>query len=347
MGAPELLVLPEAPEPLGAPLGFDLMTGSVLEDGRYQIIGPLGAGPSGLGARRSRDPSLSIPERNALAHGTKVYSAQDWETGDSVVVKMFDDTLGKYSRSQNTSEMAAGILLASETGFVTPIALGTEDVDGVPRRFQVTKYQSDGTLAEKMIRDGVLSATEALVAAAAIAKRAAVMHRMGLLHRDIKLANIYPIATGNTHLLGDFGITERYVDEPTSEMLEHIPSLELWRQVGKMQKPEGVFDASLGTAPPDRFSTRLQQNPNPNEDAFSIASSVVFAVLERYPFGEFAKGDAARYVETLIDEGPVPITELVERGIKLDKAQVLARALRIDREKRASVDDLSSLAVAA
>jgi DNA-binding SARP family transcriptional activator/tRNA A-37 threonylcarbamoyl transferase component Bud32 len=70
--------------------------------------------------------------------------------------------------------------------------------------YYVAPYIADGSLRDRLLRDGPVPAREAILIARQIARALTEAHRRGVIHRDIKPENI--LLLGGDVLLADFGI---------------------------------------------------------------------------------------------------------------------------------------------
>jgi serine/threonine protein kinase len=86
--------------------------------------------------------------------------------------------------------------------------------------YLVLEYLGGGTLAERIRREGPLSAREAATAMATLARAVAFAHGEGVLHRDLKPSNIL-LASDGQPKIADFGLAKLAVDsvpDPSSTL---------------------------------------------------------------------------------------------------------------------------------
>ena len=172
-----------------------LSTGDHL--GRYEILGPLGAG--GMG---------------------EVYRARDTELDREVAVKVLLEAVAQDPDRIARFEREAK-LLASLSHQNIATLYGLEEHEG--QRYLVMELAEGETLAERLER-GILPADEALEIALQIAKGLEAAHEAGIVHRDLKPANVMLSSEGKVKVL-DFGLGKAWQTEEGDADLTHSPTL--------------------------------------------------------------------------------------------------------------------------
>ena len=165
--------------------------------GRYEILGPLGAG--GMG---------------------EVYRARDNELDREVAVKVLLEAVAQDPDRIARFEREAK-LLASLSHQNIAILHGLEEHEGL--RYLVMELADGETLAERL-QKGPVPVDEALEIALQIAKGLEAAHSAGIVHRDLKPANVMLSAAGKVKLL-DFGLAKAWQPELSDVDFAHSPTL--------------------------------------------------------------------------------------------------------------------------
>ena len=169
------------------------LEGGVVIDGRYRVIGPLGAG--GVGA---------------------IYEAEHEHLGRRVALKVLHDRGADADMRHRFEREAKGLASMSHPHVVGILDYGF--VRDVP--YLVMELLEGQTLGERLER-GVLEPSQALELCRQILSGLGHAHEKGLVHRDLKPANIWLMrderGADQVKIL-DFGFAKR-VDDPQGPMV--------------------------------------------------------------------------------------------------------------------------------
>lgn len=153
--------------------------GEMLEFGSCRIVRVLGKG--GMGT---------------------VYEAEQRDSGRRVALKVLGQTLDTpelRSRFLREGQLAAAVRHPHVVGVIS-----AEEVEGTP--VIAMELLHDGTLAEKVKREGPMPIPAAINAVLQIIDGLSAAHAVGVLHRDVKPANCFISADGMVKV-GDFGLS--------------------------------------------------------------------------------------------------------------------------------------------
>lgn len=139
-----------------------LSAGQVV-DGRYEIVGPLGAG--GMG---------------------QVYKARRVRLGDEVAVKVLSTEADLEARERFLRESRA----AAQLRHPHVVSILDFDVDADGRPFLVMELLSGPSLREEIAVGGAMPAARAVPILRVVASALQLAHDHGVVHRDVKPANI-------------------------------------------------------------------------------------------------------------------------------------------------------------
>jgi len=146
--------------------------------GRYEIVGPIGAG--GMG---------------------EVWRARDTELGREVAVKVLpDDFASDETRLERFQREAKALAALSHPNLLDIYDVGT--TDGI--HYAVTELLEGDTLRERITPNG-LPWKKVTSIGAAVADGLAAAHGRGIIHRDLKPENLFITADGRVKIL-DFGL---------------------------------------------------------------------------------------------------------------------------------------------
>ena len=165
--------------------------------GRYEILGPLGAG--GMG---------------------EVYRARDTELDREVAVKVLLEAVAQDPDRIARFEREARLLASLSHQNIATLH-GLEEHEG--QRYLVMELAEGETLAERLQR-GSLPADEALEIALQIANGLEAAHEAGIVHRDLKPANVMLSHEGKVKVL-DFGLGKAWQTDEGDADLTQSPTL--------------------------------------------------------------------------------------------------------------------------
>jgi tetratricopeptide (TPR) repeat protein len=164
--------------------------------GRYEILGPLGAG--GMG---------------------EVYRARDTDLDRDVAIKVLPEAVAHNpDRLERFRREAKAVAKLAHSNILEIWDFGTEgDIT-----FSVTELLEGETLRERL-EGGTLGWRKATEIGAAIADGLAAAHEAGIVHRDLKPSNVFVTNDGRLKVL-DFGLA-RHDSLKSEESATHAPTL--------------------------------------------------------------------------------------------------------------------------
>jgi serine/threonine-protein kinase len=174
---------------------MSLETGDRL--GRYEILGPLGAG--GMG---------------------EVYRAHDERLDRDVAIKVLPEEVAQDQARLTRFEREAKLLASLSHQNIATLH-GLEEHD--EKSFLVMELAEGETLAERINR-GPIPVDDALPIALQIAEGLEAAHEQGIIHRDLKPANVMLSPEGKVKIL-DFGLAKAWQLEEGDPDLTHSPTL--------------------------------------------------------------------------------------------------------------------------
>ncbi|MCW5934494.1 MAG: protein kinase [Fimbriimonadia bacterium] len=147
-----------------------------------------------------------------------VYEALDTRMNRRVAVKELHLPAGvtDSARQDRIHRFQREARAAGQLTHPNIVTIYETEVDPDGRYFIVMEYLEGENLREKMLRDGVIPAEEAVGIATQVLEALTEAHSKGVIHRDIKPENIHLIGEGRVKLT-DFGIA-RLKYEPTITM---------------------------------------------------------------------------------------------------------------------------------
>jgi len=254
--------------------------------GRYEILGPLGAG--GMG---------------------EVYRAKDTELDREVAVKVLLESVAQDPDRIARFEREARLLASLSHQNIATLH-GLEEHEG--QRYLVMELAEGETLAERLQR-GFLPADEALEIALQIANGLEAAHEAGIVHRDLKPANVMLSPEGKVKIL-DFGLGKAWQTADGDADLTHSPTL-----TGQMTEG-GMLLGTVAYMSPEQARGKRVDNRTDNW-AFGC---VLFEMLTgQKPFqGETVTDALAAVVtfepdwENLPDATPPTILHLLRRCLQ-------------------------------
>lgn len=224
----------------------------------------------------------------------EVYLAEDTRLGRKVAIKILpaefalDD--GRLKRFELEARSASAL---NHPNILTIHEIG--EADGV--RFIATEYV-DGRTLKDVLRDGRLAAETALDIAVQIASALDEAHSSGIVHRDIKPDNVMVRPNGLVKIL-DFGVA-KFLGTGAAE-----PSGAAEGTAGPGKTQAGAI---IGTAEYMSPEQARGGQVDRRSDIFSFG-----AVLYEMLSGKkaFPGDDAADAIESILNEDPKPIAEVV------------------------------------
>ncbi len=248
-----------------------------------------------------------------LAQGgfSSVYRARQPSAGRSVAIKVLTATLDDETLPRFQRECQALGTVAAHPGICTLYSSGQTE-DGHP---YLVMELCDGTLGDRVRRDGPMAPEEAVASLATLADALAHAHARGIIHRDVKPDNVLVTQFGHL-VLTDFGIA---------------------RMEDGFHTTSGVVTASLAHAAPEVLDGGT---PTEASDVWSLASTGYQLLTGTAPFRR--TGEAASVMITRVFREAPP--DLREAGIPVAVAEALEGAMAKDPAKR--TPDMATFAAA-
>ena len=214
-------------------------------------------------------------------YGT-VFRALQREIGRTVAVRVLPVRPEVALRERFKRECEILRALSEQHNIVTLFAAGFTVVD---QPFLVMEYMPNGSLADRVERDGRVPWGEAVAIVTKLADAMAIAHATGILHRDIRCQKVLISSTGEPRL-ADLGLA-RLMDAVEAR----------------------TAPVSLGHAAPEVVEGR---RPSESADIYSLGSTL-FELLAGAPAFIGANDEQVNAVLTRIAERPVP--DLRRRGV--------------------------------
>jgi non-specific serine/threonine protein kinase len=243
-------------------------------------------------------PGIENPVEVGQGGVAVVYRAHQTTFGRDVAVKVLTVAgVDESVRDRFTAECQALGALSHHPNIVTVFDAGL-----TPARlpYLVMEYLPNGSLDDRIQREGALEPGEALSIGVKVAGALESAHRAGVLHRDVKPANILVSDFGEP-LLADFGIA---------------------RVAGSSRvTATGMVTGTPAHAPPEIFEG---QPASRQSDLYSLASTVYTLLSGSSPFNRDTDEDIIALILRVGTEDP---PDLRGRGVPDRVALVIERAM--------------------
>jgi hypothetical protein len=241
---------------------------------------------------------------------SQVYRCRQRPFGRVVAVKVLLNLVDAPGLESFEQECRAVGALSSHRNVITVFDAGVTE-NGHP--YLAMQYASDGSLAERLAREGRLPESYVLDVGEKVASALAAAHLARVLHRDLKPANILLDDAGEP-LLADFGVAS----------------------LGGTAVIAGdTITATIAHAAPEVLAGG---EPTARSDIYSLGSTL-FTLLYGQP--PFARSDDETPAEFIARVRNAPLPDLREIGVSDATASVLERAMARDPQARyASADAL-------
>ncbi|OBG97514.1 protein kinase [Mycobacterium sp. E136] len=241
--------------------------------------------------------------------GGVVYRCYQQSLARSVAIKVLASDLDEDDRERFFREGYAMGALSGHPNIVNILQVGVTESN---RPFIVMPYHREGSLAERLRREGRIAWPEALRIGVKLCGALETAHRTGTLHRDIKPANV---------LFNDYG-------EP------QLSDFGTARIAGGYKTVTGFFTGTLSYTAPEV----LEGNPPTVEaDVYSLGASIYALIAGKPPHERKNDEDLiAHYLR--ITSTPVP--DLRPQGIPADVCAAIEKAMaRKPSDRYASAAD--------
>jgi non-specific serine/threonine protein kinase len=255
-------------------------------------------------------PGLENPEVIGQGGFGTVFKVEEPEFGRSVAVKVIEERLnGENVRKAFLRECQAMGALSGHPHIVTVLRGGTTESG---RAYIVMDLMSEGSLNDRIQRDGPMPWPEVLEIGVMVAGALETAHRAGILHLDLKPANLLVSKYGEPKL-ADFGIS---------------------RLPGVTETTDGRVKASVAFAAPERL---LDGTATVASDLYGLGATM-FTLLTGRPAFTSEGGDDLLATVARVVRDPVP--DLRPRGVPDVVARVIERLMaKSPAERYASAAD--------
>lgn len=221
----------------------DLQNGTVLNNGRYRIDGILGNGGFGITYIAF---DINLQRKVAIKEFfLRNYCTRD-DASTQVSFSNMDRTGFVSELKQKFFDEAVNIAKLSHPNIITVYDYFRENNTA----YYVMEYISEGTLADKLNKEGKIYPDQALQYITEIGDALTYLHDESLCHLDIKPSNI--MLKNNKPVLIDFGLSKQYDDnkkDPTTST------------------PTGI---SAGFSPIEQYNNKT----TPKSDQYSLAATL-------------------------------------------------------------------------
>ncbi|WP_214405144.1 serine/threonine-protein kinase [Pseudonocardia lacus] len=243
-------------------------------------------------------PGLENPEVIGQGGFGTVFKVEEPEFGRSVAVKVIEERLnGDNVRKAFLRECQAMGALSGHPHIVTVLRGGTTDSG---RAYIVMDLMSEGSLGDRIAREGPLPWSEVLETGVMMAGALETAHRAGILHLDMKPANVLVSKYGEPKL-ADFGIS---------------------RLPGVTETTDGRVKASVAFAAPERL---LDGTATVASDIYGLGATLYTLLVGRPAFTSETGNDDLLATVARVVRDPVP--DLRPRGVPDVVARVIERMM--------------------
>ena len=275
----------------------NLQPGSTLQNGKYQIQRVLGQGGFGvtyLALQQGLNRIVAIKEffmenfcvRNADTHHVTIATE-----GSRELVERYRNKFLKEARN---------IAKLEHPNIVSIIDVFEENSTA----YYVMKYAQNGSLDDKVKREGHLSEAEATRYILKIANALHFVHQHKMTHLDVKPANIL-LSDNDEPWLIDFGLSKQY-DTETGEQTSSTP-----------------LGYSPGYAPIEQYMAGGAGTFSPESDIYSLGAT----------FYKLLTGATPPDASTVANDG-LPVQALKEKGVSQRAITVIFQAMEPLRKDR-------------
>ena len=274
-----------------------LQPGSTLQNGKYEIQRVLGQGGFGvtyLALQQGLNRIVAIKEffmenfcvRNADTHHVTIATE-----GSRELVERYRNKFLKEARN---------IAKLEHPNIVSIIDVFEENSTA----YYVMKYAQNGSLDDKVKREGHLSEAEATRYILKVAKALRFVHQHKMTHLDVKPANIL-LSDNDEPWLIDFGLSKQY-DTKTGEQTSSTP-----------------LGYSPGYAPIEQYMAGGAGTFSPESDIYSLGAT----------FYKLLTGNTPPDASTVVNNG-IPVQELHAKNVSQRAISVIFQAMEPLRKDR-------------
>ncbi|MDB6079287.1 MAG: pknH 2 [Akkermansiaceae bacterium] len=234
-----------------------------------------------------------------------VYEAEQKGSGRRVALKVLGQMLDSpelRSRFLREGQIAASVRHPNVVGVIS-----AEDFEGTP--VIAMELLHDGTLADRVKRDGPMPVAAAIDATLQIIAGLEAAHAAGVLHRDVKPANCFISADGVVKV-GDFGL-----------------SISTFAQLENSLTQSGTVLGTPAFAAPEQLRG---EDLDQRADIYSVGSTLYYLLTGACPHEEQT---LVALIASVLTSRPADPRSL-RRDIPAPLARVIMRCLERDKTKR-------------
>ena len=267
-----------------------LQPGSTLQNGKYEMQRKLGQGGFGityLALQRNLQRTVVIKE-----FFMENFCVRNADTNHVTIATEGSRELVERYRNKFLKE-ARNIAKLEHPNIVSIIDVFEENSTA----YYVMKYAPNGSLEDKVKREGHLSEAEATRYILKIANALRFVHQHKMTHLDVKPANIL-LSDNDEPWLIDFGLSKQY-DAQTGEQTSSTP-----------------LGYSPGYAPIEQYMAGGAGTFSPESDIYSLGAT----------FYKLLTGNTPPDASTVANDG-LPVQELKEKGVSQQTIYAIFQAM--------------------
>ncbi|MCQ2288170.1 MAG: serine/threonine protein kinase [Muribaculaceae bacterium] len=278
-------------------MGQTLKNGSLLQGGRYKILGLLGQGGFGityLAVQSGLDRTVAIKE-----FFMKEMCSRDESTSHV--------TLGTEGARDTVERFREKFLKEARNiaRFKHPNIVRIYDIfEENGTAYYVMEYAECGSLSDKVKREGPISEPQATRYIKQIASALDYIHRQNMNHLDVKPGNVMLNAKDETVLI-DFGLAKQY-DAKTGSQTSTTP-------VG----------ISEGYAPMEQYKQGGVGSFSPETDVYALGATFFYLLTGQRPPSA-----------SDVNEEGLPVDQLVSRGVSQQAIAAICQAMKSRKRDR-------------
>lgn len=228
--------------------------------------------------------------------GGVVYRCTQMSLGRSVAIKVLGSELDEADRERFLREGFAMGGLSGHPNIVNILQVGVTESD---RPFIVMPYHPQGSLADRVHREGPMSWPDTLRLGVKLSGALETAHRAGTLHRDIKPGNVLVNEYGEPQL-SDFGTA---------------------RIAGGYKTITGFFTGTLSYTAPEVLGGKP---PTASADVYSLASTMFAVIAGQAAYERKTDEELIAHYLRITSE---PIPDMRMHGIPADVCTVIEKAM--------------------
>ncbi|MCQ2287783.1 MAG: bifunctional serine/threonine-protein kinase/formylglycine-generating enzyme family protein [Muribaculaceae bacterium] len=278
-----------------------LKAGTLLQGGRYKILGVLGHGgfgitylavQTGLGAKVAVKEFFfnEYCERDATTSHVTVPTAGNRKTVDHYKRKFVKEAKTIFKLRHPNIVRIHDTFEENDTAYY------------------VMEYVDGGSLGDMVKRRGSIPEHEAVDYIKKVASALSYIHSKGLNHLDIKPNNLMRRSKDGEILVIDFGVAKQFDEENCNNTTT-----------------AACF--SRGYSPLEQYSVNGIREFSPQSDVYSLAATL-FKLLT---------GETPPEASSVIDEG-LPLAKLLEKGVSYHVVNAIVAAMRTKSQRTPSIE---------